>query len=126
MADSTGEFFDDIDRIGHVPHLDRFTGSMRLDLHENGRTDHWRVSIDRGNIRLSRGDDGPADTVISGDRALFDRIARGEIRPLSAFLRNEVTMSGEFRLLLVLERLVPGPPGAHDPRDLVTQNGRLP
>ncbi|GIH14545.1 SCP2 sterol-binding domain-containing protein [Rugosimonospora africana] len=118
MPDPIDDFFAALGRSGHVPLLARFTGSMRFELRANGETQRWRVGIDNGNIRVTRDGEGSVDAVISGERALLVPIVRGRMRPLCAFLRNEIAVTGEFRMLLVLERLLPGPSG-RDPRDLV-------
>jgi hypothetical protein len=116
MADPTAKFFDDLRRRAHAPELGRFVGTMRFDLSDEGRVYHWRLSINDGDIAVSRDADA-ADCVISGDRALFDQLASGRVTPLTAWLSNKVAVKGSFRPLLLLERLLPEPPGVHDPRD---------
>lgn len=118
MPDPIDDFFATLGRTVHVRSLDRFTGALRFDLREGGGTQRWRVAIEHGDVRSTQDGQGPVDAVISGERALFAPIVRGEVRPLTAFLRNEIAVTGEFRLLLVLERLLPGP-GGRDPRELV-------
>ncbi|GAA5201699.1 hypothetical protein GCM10023322_82200 [Rugosimonospora acidiphila] len=123
MPNATVEFFEGLGRVGHIGQLGQYSGAVRFDLHDDEGLHRWLVSVDKGDIRVSH-DEGPTDCVIDGDRATFDLLARGEVRPLAAFLRNQVTVVGSFRLLLVIERMLPGPPGGHDPRDLVPHAGR--
>ena len=65
-----------------------------------------------------------ADCVIHAEEAYFDRIACGEVKPLTAWLRNEIAVDGRFQFLVMLERVLPGPPGAHDPRALAQERRR--
>jgi putative sterol carrier protein len=43
------------------------------------------------------------------DRALFERIASGEVNAMAALLRGAIDVSGESSLLLALQRVLPGP-----------------
>jgi hypothetical protein len=118
MPNATREFFDGLSRRGHEPLLERMNTELRFDLHEDGReTQHWRLGIRRGYLCVSHGAQD-ADCVITAARPTFDRIARGETKPLAAWLRNQIAVEGRLQPLIMLERLLPGPPGAHDPRAL--------
>jgi hypothetical protein len=123
MGSPTVEFFEGLRRRGHAPALGRYTGSMRFDLSDGGRVHHWRVAVSEGDVTVSR-DEGEADCVISGERELFDQVALGRVNPLVAWLSNRVAVQGAFRPLVLLERLLPEPADAHDPRDLVGEHGR--
>jgi hypothetical protein len=116
MGDPTAEFFDGLRRRGNAPALNHFTGTVRFDLSDEGETHHWLLSIDHGRLDVSR-DAREADCVISGERTMFDQLALGTAAPLAAWLRNQVSVSGSFRLLVLLERLLPEPHGVHDPRN---------
>ena len=129
MPSSTMEFFAAMNRRGHEPLLERMNTDLRFDLSEDGRdTQHWRLSIRWGDLSVSRGPED-ADCVITADRVTFDRIARGETKPLAAWLRNQIAVEGRLQPLIMLERLLPGPPGAHDPRavaEVVIQTAQRP
>lgn len=117
MSSPTDEFFAGLGRRGHEPLLERIDQTVRVDLREDGYTDHWRLMVHHGDLRVTR-EHGDADCVITTTRAVFDRIASGQTKPLPAWLRNQITIEGRLYPLLVLERLLPAPPGAHDPRAL--------
>lgn len=117
MPSSTNGFFDAMGWRGHEPLLERTNADLRFDLTDAGPEEPWRLSIRWGDLCVSRGRED-ADCVITGDRATFDRIARGETKPLAAWLRNQIAVEGRLQPLIMLERLLPGPPGAHDPRAL--------
>lgn len=93
------------------------TGTLRLDLLDDGYTEHWYLTVAGRRIRVSRSADD-ADLVVRASRAVFDELASGDLPPGTALLRNELTLRGDMRLLLVLRRVLPGPKGARHPREL--------
>ena len=56
------------------------------------------------------------DCVIRVDRALFGEIVVGRANMYAAWLRNRVVFEGNTRLARSFELVLPGPPGARDPR----------
>ena len=123
MSDATEEFFGELDRRGRERLLKKTTGTIRFDLEHDHGIDHWLVAITNGDVQVSR-EERDADTVIHTDNAFFDRMVRGEAKPLSAWLRNDITSEGEFRFIVLLERLFPEPPGARHPRTVARDRGR--
>jgi hypothetical protein len=53
-SDLTAECFDELASRGHEPLLRKVTGSARFDVVAGQRTEHWLVTIDKGDIRVSR------------------------------------------------------------------------
>ncbi|WP_405098330.1 SCP2 sterol-binding domain-containing protein [Micromonospora sp. NBC_01412] len=123
MSEETRKFFDALERHGHERLLKKTNGTIRFDLEHDHEIDHWFVEIREGAVRVSQ-QSSDADTVIRSDNALFDRMARGEVKPLPAWLRNEITTEGELRFLVLLERLFAPPPGARHPRIAARDRGR--
>ncbi|GAB3801048.1 SCP2 sterol-binding domain-containing protein [Micromonospora zhanjiangensis] len=117
MNDTTGEFFDRLSRWGNVPRLKKTTGTVRFDITDGERSNHWLVTIDKGDVRVSQ-EHVDANAVIRIEPAVMDRIALGEVKPLAAWLRNDLLLEGQLRFLVLLERLLPGPPGSRHPRDV--------
>lgn len=115
MPDVIEEFFDRLDRYGHQRLLRKTTGTIRFDIDREDEIDHWFVAINHGDIHVSREECG-ADTVIRTDVIFFERLIRGQAKPLSAWLRNDITSEGHFRFIVLLERLFGEPAGAHNPR----------
>ncbi|PZG19118.1 sterol-binding protein [Micromonospora craterilacus] len=122
MSEAVRDFFDDLTRGGGRM-LRQVSGTVRFDLAGPDGVDHWLVAIDRGQVMVSRGGADDADTVIQTDEALFLRMARGELKPLPAWLRNDFTADGEFRFVIMLERLFAPPPGARHPRAVAGHAG---
>jgi putative sterol carrier protein len=123
MPDPTEELFDRLNRLEHEALLENVEGTLRFDISHEGQTNHWLVKIDKGDVDVSR-QDGDADCMVFVDKALFDRIARGEANAISALMRAEMIAHGNIQLLIMLERLLPGPPGARGPRRLADAGGR--
>ncbi|OKI51489.1 SCP2 sterol-binding domain-containing protein [Micromonospora sp. CB01531] len=115
MSKATIKFFEALARHGHERLLKKTNGTIRFDLERDDEVDHWFVEIHGGTVRVSQ-QNSDADTVIRSDNAFFDRMLRGEAKPLPAWLRNDITFEGQFRLIILLERLFAPPPGARHPR----------
>jgi putative sterol carrier protein len=109
MSDDVLEFFEELGRRGHEPLLAKVTGRVRFDLVDDGRTDRWLVAIDKGDITV-RHEGGQADCAIRAERALFERLCRGEENAMAAVLRGALVCTGDVELLYAIQRIVPGPP----------------
>ena len=82
---------------------------MRFDLVDAGRPDRWLVAVDKGDTTvLHKG--GPADCTVRADRALFERLCRGEENAMAAVLRGALVCTGDVELLYAIQRILPGPP----------------
>lgn len=95
--------------------LRKVTGSARFDVVAGNRTERWLLSIEKGNVRVSRGD-AAADSVLRADKASFDRMVVGELNLMAAVLRGEVAVEGDPRLVVRLQRLFPRPQGGRTQR----------
>ncbi|MCX4390866.1 sterol-binding protein [Micromonospora peucetia] len=116
MADATQEFFDGLARRGHDRRLTAIDeGSVRFDISRDGRTDHWLVAIDRGDITVSKQATG-GDAVVEADGAVFDRIASGEAYFLTTVLRGEAAVAGSPRIFATVRKLFPPPPTSRGSR----------
>ncbi|MBQ1071653.1 SCP2 sterol-binding domain-containing protein [Micromonospora sp. C31] len=115
MVDATTRFFEDLDRRGYDPLLAKSSGTVRLDLHEGAHTTHWLLRVDHGRLQVSR-EDLEADTVVGTSPALFEELAAGREHGVAALLRGDMTVSGDLRLVLQMERLFPSHPDVSGPR----------
>ncbi|TCB95801.1 SCP2 sterol-binding domain-containing protein [Micromonospora zingiberis] len=114
MADATVRFFEDLDHRGYDPLLAKISGTVRFDLHEGPQSMHWLVRIERGEVQVSR-EDMEADTVVGTSPALFEDLITGRENGLAALLRGDMTVTGDARLIVQLERIFPGPPHSEGP-----------
>ena len=109
MADPTVEFFDALVARGHEPLLEKATGTLRFDIKDGRKTDHWLVAVVKGDLAVSRRN-LHADCVVSADKALFDGVASGKTNAMAALLRGAMNVEGDVQLLVLFQRLLPGPP----------------
>ena len=109
-TDPTARFFADLAQRGSEPLLNKATGSMRFDIASGRRTRRWLVSVDKGALSVTDGGGAAATCVISADKAVFDKIAAGRLNAVAAVLRGDVSVAGDWRLLVRLQRLFPSPP----------------
>ncbi|MCI4062303.1 SCP2 sterol-binding domain-containing protein [Micromonospora sp. R77] len=115
MVDATTRFFEDLDRREFEPLLAKTSGTLRFDLNEGAQTTHWMLQIDRGKLAVSQ-EDREADTVVGTDPRFFDDLVTGGENTIAALLRGEMTVTGDLRLVLQVERLFPSPAGTRGPR----------
>jgi putative sterol carrier protein len=108
MSDSTAEFFQELGRRGHEPLLEKGTGTVRFDLVDGTRIDRWLVTLDKGDVSVSR-KNAAADCVVRAERKLFDAMASGGVNAMAAYLRGELTLEGDPELLVLIQRVLPGP-----------------
>jgi putative sterol carrier protein len=109
-SDSIAEFFAELGRRGHEPLLEKARGSARFDVVDGRRAERWLVTIDKGDLRVSRRN-AAADCILRADRSSFERAVAGELNLMAAVLRGEVAVGGDARLLVLLRRLFPKPLG---------------
>ncbi|MGK5742398.1 SCP2 sterol-binding domain-containing protein [Micromonospora sp. URMC 103] len=123
MLDATTRLFEEIDRRGYEPRLAKTVGTVRLDLQEGPQTTHWLLHVDHGRMKVSR-ENTEADTVVATSPALFEDIATGREHGIAAILRGDMTVTGDARLLLQVERIFPGDPESRGPRRRFQQGVR--
>jgi alkyl sulfatase BDS1-like metallo-beta-lactamase superfamily hydrolase len=128
MADVTAEFFDDLAQRGHEPVLGNANGTMRFDITDGTKTESWLVTIASGDLSVSRSG-GAADSTLVASKAVFDRLAGGKASAVAEVLRGTLTIEGDWRLLVLFRRILPGastakPPAAKPPRPARTGKSR--
>lgn len=115
QSDSIAEFFAELGRRGHEPLLEKARGSARFDVADGRRTERWLVTIDKGDLRISRRN-AAADCIVRVDRSSFERAVAGKLNLMAAVLRGEVGIGGDERLIVLLRRLFLKPPRRRRPR----------
>jgi predicted lipid carrier protein YhbT len=113
VTDSTAEFFDGLARRGHEPLWEKVTGTVRFDLVDGKRIVRWLVTLDRGDVSVAR-KNAAADCVVRAERTLFDAMASGGVNGMAAYLRSELTLDGDPELLVLIQRVFPGPATRRD------------
>ena len=74
MGDATATFFDGLEALGHVPALEKVSGTLRFDLKNGKRTTRWLVTVDKGDVAVSHRN-AKADCVVRAEKTVFERIA---------------------------------------------------
>ena len=108
-SDPTARFFAELAERGDEPLLRKASGSMRFDIAAGRRTRRWLVSVDKGTLAVTEGD-ADATCVIHADQGVFDKVASGRLNAVAAVLRGELIVTGDWRLLVRMQRLFPSPP----------------
>ena len=106
MTEPTRAFFTRLSEQ-HQPMLESLTGTVRFDIADGERTEHWYLRIRKGDVAVAH-EDGEADCVLSADIGTFDEILSGRMNAMAAVLRGAVRMEGKVVLLTALQRLFPG------------------
>ena len=121
MTDAVIEFFEGLAQSGHDALPSRANGVMRLEIVKGKRIERWLVAVQKGKVDVSRGN-GPADCVLRADRELLNRMATGEVNAFAATLRGAVEVQGDAKLLVLFQRLLPGP-SSRPPGPRPAENG---
>ena len=124
MAEPTKVFFKQLAERGHEPLLQAVTGTILFDLEDGERTEHWYVTIKKGDVAVSHKGD-VADCVLRTDLATFDAIMSGRMNAMACILRGLVDVEGKIILIRALQRLFPRPSGSSDERGAAGYARRL-
>jgi putative sterol carrier protein len=67
------------------------------------------VAVTKGDVTVSHRNVA-ADCIVSSDKALFENVASGKTNAMAALLRGAIGVEGDVQLLVLFQRLFPGPP----------------
>jgi putative sterol carrier protein len=115
MTDPSAEFFKELQQQGHMPLLKKVSGTLRFEVVNGKHSTRWFITIKRGDVTVSR-QGGKADCIVKGDRSVIDGIWTGAVNPMAAVLRGEISVEGDTELLVLFQRLLPGPGASSHPR----------
>ena len=106
MADPTTQFFEELSQRGHDPQLENSRGTLRFDIATGKKTEHWLVTIDKGDVTVShRGGDADARSRATSP---FSKRSRAARRARSRrFARHDSTSTATLRLLGLFRRCFP-------------------
>jgi hypothetical protein len=116
LQSSAGSFFAALQSQGIHPLLRGESGFLRFDLTGGPKLERWYVGVSDGLVRVShRG--ANVDTVLRMDQSLFDKIIRGTENAIASQLRGDIDVEGDLHLMMVFQRVFPGPPSSTGRRD---------
>jgi putative sterol carrier protein len=107
-TDPTERFFTELATRTHDPLLRKGSGSTRFEIVDGRRTRCWTVRVEKGDLVVTPGR-GDAACVVRADKALFDKVVSGRLNAVAAVLRGDLVVEGDWRLLVRMQRLFPGP-----------------
>lgn len=107
-TDPVGEFFRGLAERGREPLLQNVSGTLRFDLVDGERVEHWYLTIKNGDVAVSH-KDAEADALIRTAKVLFEGITTGRVNAMAAALRGALVPRGNLALVVLFQRLFPGP-----------------
>jgi hypothetical protein len=110
-TDSIAKFMDGLASRGHEPSLANATGTVRFEVVDGKKSERWLLTVTRGELAVSRGN-ARADVTLRAPRALFEQIFRGKANATAACLRGALQVDGNVELIVLVQRLLPGPPAS--------------
>jgi putative sterol carrier protein len=108
MTNTAARFFGDLEAQGHHALLVKATGTLEFDLSDGDQVETWVLALDHGNIAVSRDPIDPTCRVRSSTK-LFDGVTSGRVNAMAAMLRGELVCEGDAELLMLFQRILPGP-----------------
>jgi hypothetical protein len=110
-----GTYFAGLASSGRLALLEDASGTIRIDVERDQRPQqHWYLTLDKGALSVAEKDE-PADAVVHVDEATIQGITAGTTNAMTAALRGTLVPEGDIGLVMVLQRVFPGPPGAVGP-----------
>ena len=118
-ADTAGEFFAGLAERGREPLLQNVSGTLRIDLVDGERIEHWYLDIKNGRVAVSR-KDAEADAMLRTAKDLFEGMAAGKVNAMAATLRGALALQGDYALFISFQRLFPGPAASREKAGLAS------
>lgn len=106
--DATSRFFAELATRDDQPLLRKAMGATRFEIRDGKRMRQWVVRVDKGTIDVAAGR-GDAQCVIRVEKTVFDKVVTGRLNAVAAVLRGDIAVEGDWRLLVRIQRLFPGP-----------------
>jgi putative sterol carrier protein len=125
MPSATMDLFEHIGKVGHLTELEKAHGTLLFEIADTEPIERWLVTVDNGDVSVERGAHAKAPTcVVRGTRAVLEGIAKGELNAMAAVLRGDLVIDGDLQLLMLVQRVFPGPPGTMHPTAHIKPAGR--
>jgi len=114
MTKELEEFTKQLGYRGHVGLLERTSGTVLVELDDDGRTERWYLNVKRGDVSLSKSlpKGASPDCTLSTTAATFKAIRTGELNLMPAVLRGLLKVEGKVALAVALQGLFDPSTGA--------------
>jgi predicted lipid carrier protein YhbT len=106
--DPIAEFMEGLASRGHEPSLAKATGTLRFEVVDGKQTERWLLTVTKGDLAVSRRN-ARADVTLRAPRSLFAQLVQGKMNATAAFLRGALHVEGDVELIVLVQRLLPGP-----------------
>jgi hypothetical protein len=110
-GDPISEFFASLAAPGYIATFAGESATLRFDVTSGSKLEHWYVTINNGNVAVTR-DDSAADAVVRIERPCLEDIVTGQQNAQAAMLRQVLTVEGNMAALMMFQRCLPGPSGS--------------
>ena len=101
MADSVREFFEGLESRVDASKTTGMNNSYVFDIEGAGT---WKVDVRDGRVSVAEGS-GDADCTISASEETFQKIARGEQNPTTAYMTGKLKVKGDMGAAMKLQKL---------------------
>ena len=101
MADSVREFFEGLESRVDASKTAGMNNSYVFDIEGAGT---WKVDVRDGRVSVAEGG-GDADCTISASEETFQKIARGEQNPTTAYMTGKLKVKGDMGAAMKLQKL---------------------
>ena len=123
MTEPIAEFFDGLERQDHLSLTGNESGTFRFDVVDGKRSTSWFITVKKGDLSVSRRG-AAADCRVRAPRQLAEGVVSGKVNAFAAVLRGELEVEGDPKLMVVFQRLLPGPPASRKRRPAEPVGGR--
>src|SRR5690242_11528177 len=110
-SDPVSQFFGTLAQPGHLTTFEGESATLRFDVVDGERVDRWYVTVDNGNVTVTRRN-SPAAVVVGIQRPHFEAMVTGQLNAQASLLRGLMTFEGDIADLMMFQRCLPGPPGS--------------
>jgi putative sterol carrier protein len=108
MAEEMDEFIAQLGKQTHVRLLERTSGTVLVELDDDGHTERWYVNVKRGDVSLAKslpkGASAP-DCTLRTKASTFKAIRTGQLNLMAAVLRDLLSIEGNVPLVVALQGL---------------------
>ena len=115
MTTASEEFFEQLNERGYEPLLAKTSGTLCVELVDGEQSDKYYITITKGAVSVSR-ETADVHCEVCCPMPLFERVVKGDVNSMAAVLRGDMTVDGDPGILLLFQRLLPGPANSSHPR----------
>jgi hypothetical protein len=109
--DPVNDFFMALAAPGHLATLERESATLRFDVADGDKVEHWHVRVSDGDTTVAR-QKVPADVIVRIDSDRMAELVTGRLNAQAGLLRGLLGCEGSPSAAMMFQRCLPGPPGS--------------